>query len=225
VFSIFEEDQIIRLYESGIQHDWKNYLTIIGGFSIRAAKTDSDEKRRVYLRAITANVEAFEKCLLEKLELTSLVNPDIPTCTDSNDIYSTLNDSIDFCFQDHQGKHVYIDELEYPTTTGSSLSLEYNDRLITSVSNNIICNAFKYANNLWVKVMGQGDHIHIEFRDDGRGMTEDELANVFSLGAKNPNALDRSTHIGMPYSKLIVEKHAGKIWCESEYGKGTSFLV
>jgi signal transduction histidine kinase len=75
---------------------------------------------------------------------------------------------------------------------------------------------FSYGNNIWVKVLDQDDHIHIEVRDDGGGMTEDELANVFSLGLKNPNASDRSTHIGMPYSKLIVEKHAGRIWCESE---------
>ena len=119
-----------------------HYLTIIGGFSRKAAKTDSDEKRKAYLDVVTANVEAFEKCLHEKLDLTSIINPDIPVHTGCYDIYATLNNSIKFCYQDHQGKNVYVDGSEYPTNSGSTLCLAFNERLISSLFNNIICNAF-----------------------------------------------------------------------------------
>ncbi len=63
-------------------------------------------------------------------------------------------------------------------------------------------------------------------RDSGVGMAADELGDIFQMyrqGASSDKSQRRSTGIGLMICKRIVEAHGGRIWVESEPGKGSSF--
>jgi signal transduction histidine kinase len=70
--------------------------------------------------------------------------------------------------------------------------------------------------------------IRIEIQDEGPGLTEDDKANLFGKFARlsaQPTGGEHSTGLGLSIVKKMVEAMNGRVWCESVYGKGATFIV
>jgi signal transduction histidine kinase len=68
-----------------------------------------------------------------------------------------------------------------------------------------------------------GDHVVIEFEDNGEGMTEQSMAKIFSSVLDSQKA--SGTGLGLAIVSRIVEAHSGEIKLKSSRGKGTTFKV
>lgn len=100
---------------------------------------------------------------------------------------------------------------------------------IEQVLNNLISNAIKFSHNkttVTVSAFSSGQHILISVQDEGQGIPEKELQKVFvpfsNMSVKG-TAGEESTGLGLSIVKRIVTGHLGRIWVESEPGKGSSF--
>ncbi|HEY9875910.1 MAG TPA: ATP-binding protein, partial [Candidatus Obscuribacterales bacterium] len=73
--------------------------------------------------------------------------------------------------------------------------------------------------------VSQPDSVTITLKDNGPGMTEEVKKRLFDpFFTTKP--VGKGTGLGLSISyQIIVEKHSGSIWCESEPGKGTEFLI
>lgn len=102
------------------------------------------------------------------------------------------------------------------------------DRLSQVVSN-LLANAFRYApgGQVDVKLNRSGTAAAISVRDTGPGIDPKQLDLVFEpyvrLGVAAGAAA--GSGLGLYIAKAIVEAHGGRIWVESELGKGTTFHV
>lgn len=100
---------------------------------------------------------------------------------------------------------------------------------ITQVLVNLLSNAIKYSEPpAKVSIVGirLGDQVKISVYDKGIGIPRSQLDKIFSQFyrvAKSSNAPGMG--LGLFISKEIVEMHLGKIWAESEEGKGSVFHV
>jgi len=100
---------------------------------------------------------------------------------------------------------------------------------IEQVLNNLVSNAIKYSNpktTTTVNAFSTGQHILISVKDEGLGIPENELQKVFAPFSKispRGTAGERSTGLGLSIVKRIVTGHMGRIWVESEVGKGSVF--
>jgi len=65
-------------------------------------------------------------------------------------------------------------------------------------------------------------HVAISVRDNGQGMSPDQLANLF---APFLTYKESGTGIGLAIVKKIVENHQGKVQVESKLGQGTRFKL
>jgi len=96
---------------------------------------------------------------------------------------------------------------------------------------NILSNAYKYTNEdglVNVKLTEFGDKIEIAFEDSGIGIPKEDIKNVFERFYRSDISRSRGTGgtgIGLTISKAIVEAHEGRIWIESEVGKGTRVVI
>lgn len=99
------------------------------------------------------------------------------------------------------------------------------------VVENLISNAIKFSNadtsiSLDLNIIGKS--VQLSIQDQGPGLTEDDKNKIFkkfqTLSAK-PTANEVSTGLGLSIVKKYVEQMNGKIWYESELGKGTKFTV
>ncbi|MDB5182974.1 MAG: sensor signal transduction histidine kinase [Candidatus Saccharibacteria bacterium] len=100
---------------------------------------------------------------------------------------------------------------------------------IREVLDNLVSNAIHYTDvdgHVVVGVRSENDKVITYVRDDGIGMTANVLTHLFTkfFRAKGPLASGSGgTGLGLFISKSIVELHQGKIWVESESGKGSTF--
>lgn len=101
---------------------------------------------------------------------------------------------------------------------------------ITEVIANLVNNAIKYSprgSEVTIRTELKGDAIVTSIRDIGPGIPKDALPHLFEKFYRVPGKLEqtsRGTGLGLYISKKIVELHKGKIWVESEIGKGTTFI-
>jgi len=94
---------------------------------------------------------------------------------------------------------------------------------------NIIDNAVRYTfpgNRISVSIQRDEKKIEIQVQDNGIGIPKHQQKKVFTTFYRGSNAIKMETEgtgLGLFIAKNIIEAHGGKIWFESEQGKGTTF--
>jgi signal transduction histidine kinase len=109
--------------------------------------------------------------------------------------------------------------------------VEVDLNYFNQVIENLISNAIKFSPNnkqIVINVSNSGKTTRLEVVDQGPGLTADDHKRIFGkyqrLSAK-PTGGESSTGLGLSIAKKYVEAMNGKIWCESEEGKGAKFIV
>jgi signal transduction histidine kinase len=109
--------------------------------------------------------------------------------------------------------------------------IEADSRKIEQVLENLISNAIKFSppnSAVRVALRRDGDQVRIEVSDQGAGIPKAEwgkLFQPFQRTSVRPTGGEKSSGLGLSIARKIVEAHAGKIWFESELGKGSKFEV
>lgn len=112
------------------------------------------------------------------------------------------------------------------------VKLQANREKIWRVFSNLITNAIKFSSTksvIEVDMQQEAqDVITISVKDEGIGIPEDIKLNIFNLSAdsrRKGTIGEESFGLGLAISKQIVTAHRGRIWFESEVGKGSVFYV
>ncbi|GAC1669795.1 MAG: hypothetical protein NVS9B8_12860 [Candidatus Limnocylindrales bacterium] len=100
-------------------------------------------------------------------------------------------------------------------------------RLIQVVIN-LLSNAVKFtpAGSVTVRVAVGGDEVVVCVADTGSGIASADQARVFEAFAQAGDTISdkpRGTGLGLPISRQIVAEHGGRLWLESEVGRGSTF--
>lgn len=104
---------------------------------------------------------------------------------------------------------------------------------LTNVIFNLMDNAVKYKNpdrelELHVKTWSEGNKISISIADNGIGIKKEDLRKIFEkfYRVHTGNRHDvKGFGLGLAYVKSVIINHKGTIHAESEYGKGTKFII
>ncbi|HEY5624995.1 MAG TPA: histidine kinase N-terminal 7TM domain-containing protein [Dehalococcoidia bacterium] len=119
--------------------------------------------------------------------------------------------------------------LELRTEVGDALDHVVGDaERLTQVLTNLIGNAIKFtdAGQVTCRARQAGDEIVVAVSDTGVGIAEKDQNAVFEYFFQVGDTLTEKpsgTGLGLPICKQIVERHGGRIWVESEVGKGSTF--
>ena len=101
-------------------------------------------------------------------------------------------------------------------------------RRLTQVLINLVGNAIKFtdAGEVAIKAEANNGSFHVSVCDTGPGISAADQARLFQEFQQADNAITRKkggTGLGLAISKRIIEMHGGKIWVESQVGKGSTF--
>jgi signal transduction histidine kinase len=101
--------------------------------------------------------------------------------------------------------------------------------MIKTVLRNLISNAIKFTNSkgkIDLTALQNNNFIEIAVSDNGVGMSNETRKKLFDISTNittKGTANEKGSGLGLILCKEFVEKHGGKIWIESEEGKGSDF--
>ncbi len=213
---------------ASISHDLKTPLTSIKGYirGISDGVANTPEKMDRYIRTIEKTSDEMESLISELLLYSKLDLPNVPYDMREMDLAS---------YFDH-----YLEELRFNLAGQNvSLSLEcqpnqsyrvHADRgKLNRVVANIVQNSLKYMNEenkeLMFRLSSKAEEVIVEIRDNGAGVSKDELPYLFDRFYRTDvsrNSATGGTGLGLSIVKKIIEGHGGTIWARGGTGHGLS---
>ena len=123
---------------------------------------------------------------------------------------------------------VPIDENNAIVTHDSLPIIVGDANLLVQLFQNLIGNAIKYHDTnipkIHISAVKEGNHTKFSVKDNGIGIDTGHLERIFTIFQRLHSKDEyEGTGIGLAIVQKIVHQHKGKIWVESELGKGSTF--
>jgi signal transduction histidine kinase len=215
-------------YIGMVAHDLRNPIGIAESFSaLLIEELDEIDKKteREYLGHINKSCN-FSLDLIHNFLNVSKIEASV------FDINLQTIDYISFVNESVKHEQIFARNKEQQilfSTQLKTLPLKIDPNKMKQVFNNLLSNAIKYSmpkTTIAVNVDIQGDEVLTSIADQGQGIPSDEqnrLFTPFQTTSVKPTGNEKSTGLGLTIVKKIIEAHGGKIWVESEEGKGSTF--
>ncbi len=212
-----------------VAHDLKNPLnTILNlAFILReyASQLSASDKEQ-HLESIIRTSERMFELIKNLLESNAVESGNVNVEAEEVDVALLAQQSIDSYAQAASVKHI---ALHYE---GEPSAIAFADANICGqVLDNLISNAVKFSPHgkpIVVRVLNTAETVRVEVRDEGPGISEEDMKKLFGKFARlsaQPTGGEHSTGLGLSIVKKLVEAMHGRVWCESELGKGATFIV
>jgi signal transduction histidine kinase len=101
--------------------------------------------------------------------------------------------------------------------------------MLKTIVLNLVSNAIKFTNRggaIKINAEQNSENVTISVSDNGVGIKTEDMVKMFDISqvlTTKGTAKETGTGLGLLICKEFVEKHGGKIWVESEVGKGSDF--
>lgn len=112
-------------------------------------------------------------------------------------------------------------------TDCNDIILNCDRKWLCEAITNIIKNCIEHSHNGNIKITADQNKLYtkISIKDNGSGITKEDLPHIFERYYKGKNSSDDSVGIGLSLAKTIIEKQGGYISVSSELNKGSEFVI
>ncbi|MBS1493578.1 MAG: tetratricopeptide repeat protein [Bacteroidetes bacterium] len=216
-------------YISIISHDLRDPLSAIYGITdlILAEKDTTDKEELLeYVASINQSATKVLKILKLLLRINEVESGKLEVHPEQLNIVPIISSVIEDYKMRAEDKNIKI---HFNSENDFSLMGDRNS--LNSVFSNLISNAIKYSprdKNVYIINTFKEGYILTEIKDEGPGLTMKDKEKIFEKFAKlsaRPTGGEESTGLGLSLVKKLVNVNNGKVWVESEHGKGASFFV
>lgn len=209
-------------------HDLRNPIGIIMGFSeflLQDLEGKLSEKEIKMLKVISTSSEFMLRMLNELLDISKIESGKLILDLEDTNLVELIRGNVELNSSLAEKKDIliffYCHE-DIPEVNIDPVKIE-------QVLNNLISNAIKYSaqgTKIKVNIFLSGEYVTVSVEDEGQGIPEDEIINVFkpfaTTSVKSTSG-EKSTGLGLAIVQKIVLGHKGKIWVKSKVGVGTTF--
>ncbi len=212
-----------------VSHDLKSPLVTINGFlgyleqDASSGNLDRLKRDTQRIREATNKMHALLTELLELSRIGRMIN-------ESEDLsfLELVNDALDIVRGGLESRHITVRVVSPPGNQPNPPMIHGDRQRLIEVLQNLLDNAAKYMGEqpdplIEIGQQDEEDGKPIFFvKDNGIGIAPEYHDRIFGLFNKL-NAQSEGTGIGLALVKRIIEVHGGRIWVESEVGKGSTF--
>lgn len=224
----YDDDR--KMLVSSISHDLKTPITSIKGYveGILDGVANTNEKRDNYLKTIYRKSEQMDGMIDDLLLYSKLDLKQIPFNFRKTDILEYFRYCIEESALELKKHNIEINLIN--NLVGSPYVMMDMERM-RRVIVNIIDNSRKYMDKDEGKInilLRETDlSIIIEIRDNGAGISKNEINNIFERFYRADSARSgvKGSGLGLAIAKQIVEGHKGRIWAISHGNEGMSVLI
>lgn len=235
IIALYEQNQKLEKYiDSNMElenfayiasHDLKAPLRTIGNFTQllnRKISKKLEQEEKEFMGFIFEGVKDMSTLIENLLMYSTVSSSGNPVDElDPNHILGNVIRNLNASIEDNNAEVIF-----------ESLPdrIVANKTKITQLFQNLIANGMKFqqsGNSPKIKIKGSENSEFWEFEvsDNGIGIAKEYHDKIFTLFKRLHGKSEfEGSGIGLAYCKRVVEKHGGKIWLESEVGKGTTFF-
>ena len=222
-----QSDQFNQEIMSNITHDLKTPLTAIKGYAqgILDGVASTPDRLNKYVLTIRNKADDMAGLVDELSFFSHISQSNFEYHWQSVNAKDYFSEAISKLALDLEMRNI---NLMYHFDINSSLMIQIDVEKLRRVINNIIGNAAKYIQKengiVFVHIEETEEELIIHVTDNGVGIAEEELARIFERFYRTDNSRNSKTGgtgLGLAIAKKITEDHNGKIWAQSEIGKGT----
>jgi signal transduction histidine kinase len=216
-----------NLFISILSHDMRSPFTVILGYSEllleNIRKIDINEIENFANNINTAAQNTYS--LLEDILLWARTQqgriPFKPQILSFADICKNI---LEILNQKADSKNILIN-LNAP----DGINIFADVDMLKTIMRNLVSNAIKFTNKngtINISAVENSENVTISVTDTGIGIEPGSLTKLFDISQNHTTrdlSGEKGTGLGLVLCKEFIEKHGGKIWVESEQGKGSEF--
>lgn len=215
-------------------HDLKNPLAAIRGLSEIILNSEGEnadfelepEERHNLLKDINQCAENTLNIIKELLNTQTIESGVVKLNIKECDLSFLLMELVDLNTHQAAAKKIKIHN-----NITDEIMVYVDVPRMREVFDNLISNAVKYSplgKNIYIEVKEQDAYIRVNVRDEGPGLTQNDLSKVFGKFQKlsaRPTGGEHSTGLGLAIVKNLIELHGGQAGVDSVEGEGATFYV
>lgn len=216
---------------SNISHDLRSPITTLRGYvEYLLSFEQPDQEETLFILNQMHNKFLSLDCLLnEMFMITSLDSSDDKIILKPYPIGRCLVDFFISCEMDIK----YTErQLSFKIPEDFPYYVLLNKEMFVRVLDNIFINALKYSSpqdEILLEAALLGKEVMISISDTGIGIEQDMLTRIFErtfmISDSRTPEHSKGCGLGLSIAASIMEKHNGRIWCESTLGKGSTFYL
>ncbi len=210
-----------------IAHDLKNpFTSLLGSTELLFRNIDKMENEKIRELALILNDSAKGgyAILQNLLDWSRSQTGSLKFSPDWINLRDIINENISNLQFLADNKAI---SLNYDQETDIFIFIDEN--MMNTVIRNLLSNSIKFTHKggeVRVKTTIMPDEVIVSVKDDGTGISEENIEKLFRIEAKYSvpgTENEQGTGLGLKLCKEFVEKHGGKIWVESIENKGSDF--
>ena len=214
-----QSDRLKSAFLANMSHEIRTPLNSIVGFSslMATAQTNADRKR--FASIIKENADILLRLINDVLDIAKIEAGTLEYVRrpiNLRKVWFSIFDT--YCNRMPQGVEL---KLEVPPT---ELIISEDRSRLLQVIGNLVTNAIKFTHqgSITVGYTQEKQCAHCFVKDTGVGIAAEKIEQIFDRFVKL-NIFAQGTGLGLSICKMLVQKWDGKIWVESEVGKGSTF--
>ncbi|MBN1926270.1 MAG: HAMP domain-containing histidine kinase [Prolixibacteraceae bacterium] len=211
-----------------ISHDLRSPFTSIIGFSnLLAERVSIDDHDGIveYARIIRDSSWRVMELLMNLLEWSNSQTGKMDYYPEYIDLASMITEASALSTGGAQQKSISI-----MTDLPDNITAFADKAMISTILRNLISNAIKFTylhGKIVISVKENHNGLLVSVSDNGVGLSKKRIENIFRFEKSKPTLGTQKEHgtgLGLLLCKEFVSKHGGRIWVESEFGKGSTFF-
>lgn len=221
-----ELDRLKSDFVSIVSHDLRSPLTAILGYVELLERVGPlNEAQTNFVGRVKQSVDNITNLISDLLDIGRLeagIALDITDC----DVQNLLNMILDDFAPRLQAKQLRLKKVFAP----KALLISGDQKRLHQAFTNLISNAVKYTpeqGTVGVQVNEMNDQLIVEIADTGIGISSQDVPHIFDKFYRAGNVVNgfEGTGLGLSIVKSVIERHNGRIWVNSQVGKGTVFSI
>ena len=215
-------------FVSNVSHELRTPLTSIKGYSellLGNAVGPLNDQQTHFLRIIQSSSNRLTTLINDLLDISRIESGRFKLETKPVQMALVLH-SVAEMIQPQCDKKKLCLSLNVEPNAGLVLG---DESRLTQVVTNLVSNACRYTpegGSITLALSSPDDTVRVDVKDTGIGIAPEDQAKVFQRFYRvNDPAVQEvaGTGLGLPISKMLVEMHGGRMWLQSEAGKGSTF--
>lgn len=227
-----ESDKLKSSFLANMSHEIRTPMNAIIGFSeLITRKSIPQEKKDVYAQYITSSGKALLNLINEIIDIAKIEAGQLKINKTTTYVNVMLNEIIDYINNEkkrNKKDHILITKNE--AIRDINFCFLCDTLRLKQIITNLLNNALKFTFEGLIEVgyiMPNNVTIVFYVSDTGIGLSDDKLHLIFERFRQADDTITRQfggTGLGLAISKKLVEMMGGRIWAESEKGKGSTFF-